>query len=58
MRHSNFSLWPVGSSSLNRGPLHWECGILATGPSGKSRELLLWFHGAISPESGEAEVAQ
>ena len=29
-------LWDVGSNSLTResnpGPLHWECGVLATGP--------------------------
>ena len=24
---------------LNLGPLHWECGILATGPPGKSHRL-------------------
>ena len=26
---------------LNPGPLRWECGVLATGPPGKSRSLIL-----------------
>ena len=33
-------LWHAGSGSLppglNPGPLNWECGVLASGPSGKS----------------------
>ena len=26
---------------LNLGPLHWECGVLATGPLGKSPSVVL-----------------
>ena len=41
LQHTNSSLQHVGSSSppdqgLNLGPLHWEQGIKATGPSEKS----------------------
>ena len=37
---------------LNPGPLHWEHGVLATGPSGKSQENILYSisindHGAV-----------
>ena len=38
--HMNSQLWHVGASSLTRdqipGLLHWELGVLATGPPGKS----------------------
>ena len=41
-----FFFWPaphVGSSfpdqGLNPRPLHWKCGVLTTGPPGKSRTL-------------------
>ena len=30
----------LGSES-NPGPLHWELGVLATGPPGKSAKLIL-----------------
>ena len=46
-RH-DFQLWPMGSSSLkglNWDPLHWEFGVLATGPPGKS--LYLYFYSLI-----------
>ena len=26
---------------LNLGPLHWDCGVLATGPPGKSPSVVL-----------------
>ena len=46
--HVGSSLWHVGSSSLtgwNLGPLHWEHGVLTTGPPGKSLErIFLKFH--------------
>ena len=42
----------MGSSSLTRdwtlGPLHWECGVLTTGPPGKSWKL--WWY--IFPSVG------
>ena len=28
---------------LNPGPLYWECGVLATGPQGKSLNVFLIF---------------
>ena len=41
--HMGF-LQHMGSSSLqglNPGPLHWEHGVLATGPPGKSQKILI-----------------
>ena len=35
------SLFP--SQALNLGPLHWECGVLATVPPGKSSPPNLFF---------------
>lgn len=35
------SMWdPFPSQGLNLGPLHWECGGLATGPLRKSRHTV------------------
>ena len=34
----------------NPGSLHWECGVLATGPLGKS---LIYFSGLTFPEPKE-----
>ena len=38
---ANSQLWHAGSSSLTRdgtpAPLHWELGVLATGPPGESQ---------------------
>ena len=28
---------------LNPGPLNWECGVLSTGPPGKSGFVLIFF---------------
>ena len=35
---------------LNLGPLCWECGVLATGPSGKSLYELSCFHPESNPD--------
>ena len=38
MQYANYYSWHVASGSLTRlnlGPLHWECGVIATGPPGK-----------------------
>ena len=41
LEHANSQLWHAGSSSLTRdgtpAPLHWELGVLATGPPGESQ---------------------
>ena len=34
----------IPDQGLNPGPLHYECGILATGPPGKSLHLKMYFH--------------
>ena len=38
------SMWDlVPCQGLNPGPLHWELGVLATGPPGKSSHLFSVF---------------
>ena len=41
----DLQLWHEGQAvpdlGLNPGPLHWEHGVLATGPPGKSQEFCL-----------------
>ena len=50
----NLYLQHVRSSSLSKdgtpGPLHWECGVLATRPQGKSQHLV-FFVFVFSPPS-------
>ena len=35
---------------LNPGPLHWELGVLATGPPGKSLKFLFIYLGCMAYE--------
>ena len=34
---------PFPNQGSNLGPLQWKCGVLSTGPPGKSRLNLLFF---------------
>ena len=41
----SYSVWDLvpWPGSTNLGPLHWECGILAAGPPGKSPCCIIFF---------------
>ena len=40
LHYLSYSMWGlVPRPELNLGPLHWEHGVLATGPLGKSPQI-------------------
>ena len=57
------SMWDlVPCQGLNPGPLHWELGVLATGPPGKSHSLFFKYSSQwltlLAPPSSLATPSQ
>lgn len=44
LQHAGCLVWHVGPSSIPDQGAHWELGVLAAGPSGKSLLGRIYYH--------------